>query len=206
MNIEKLLGKLLQEATGLGGNTQGKTSLVNSLTKQLTSGQGLMTAIGLGVGALEILRSGKQGAVAGMLPKAAPVPPVPPIPRPATPPPPSTPLDEQEIARRLIRVMVGAAHADGVLDAQEEQNIVERLQAADLDQEEKRFLLEELHHPRPIAELTHGIQDLRLAQTMYAVALSAIEVNTASERRWLDELGASLGLSGEIRRFIEATR
>jgi uncharacterized membrane protein YebE (DUF533 family) len=102
--------------------------------------------------------------------------------------------------------MVGAAHADGVLDAQEEKKILERLQAAGLDQEEKLFLLEELHHPRPLAELTQGIQDLRLAQTMYALAFSTIEVNTASERRWLDELGASLGLSSEIRGFIEATR
>jgi uncharacterized membrane protein YebE (DUF533 family) len=76
----------------------------------------------------------------------------------------------------------------------------------ELSQEEKMFLLEELHHPRPIAELTAGISDLRLAQTTYAVALSAMSVDTDSERQWLDELGAALGLSAEIRRFIEETR
>jgi uncharacterized membrane protein YebE (DUF533 family) len=91
------------------------------------------------------------------------------------------------------------------LDADEEKAILDRLRAAALSQEEKIFLLEELHHPRPIAELTQGISDLRLAQAMYAVALSAIEVDTAAERQWLDELGRALGLSGEIRRFIEET-
>ena len=117
----------------------------------------------------------------------------------------NTALDEQELARRLIRVMIGAAHADGTLDAEEEKFILDKLREADLSQEEKMFLLDELHHPRSIAELTQGISDLRLAQAMYAVALSAIEVDTEGEEQWLAELGTALGLSPEIRRFIEET-
>ena len=132
-----------------------------------------------------------------------------PTPAPAAPAAQATPaaaFDQQELARRLIQVMVAAAHADGVLDADEEKAILDRLRAADLAQAEKMFLLEELHHPRPIAELTQGISgDLRLAQAIYAVALSAIVVDTDSERQWLNELGAALGLSPEICRFIEET-
>ncbi|MCI5125591.1 MAG: hypothetical protein D3925_14240, partial [Candidatus Electrothrix sp. AR5] len=90
MDVEKLFGKLLHEVTGSGGShfkkkhkkykkkhkykgrdgdyRQGtssqhvskKSSLLGSLTGNLTSGKGLLTAIGLGVGAYEIYRTGKQ--------------------------------------------------------------------------------------------------------------------------------------------------
>jgi len=233
MNIESLLGKMLQETIGLGsGQTQGQQrgygrsqsssgSLLGSLTNQLTSGAGLMTAIGLGVGAYEILRGGQQQSppqapsnMGG--PQAAPPPP-PPLPsfnQTAPPPAPTpaaasapVPLDAQEMARRLIRVMVAAAHADGSLDAEEEKAILDRLRGVELSPEEKTFLLEELHQPCSIAELSAGITgNLRLAQTIYAVALSAIIVDTESERRWLDELGTALGLSADMRKFIEETR
>lgn len=233
MNIEKLLGKLLQETMGSGGGQfshsqsgypkkhgSSTDSLLGSLTNQLTSGKGLMTAIGLGVGAYEIFRtSGQQQTQppANQNWNSAPsssgmgISQPPPPPCPSQPPAPAAPaasatLDDQEMSRRLIRVMVAAAHADGTLDEAEEKAILDRLRSADLSQEEKMFLLEELHHPRPIAELAEGIRDLRLAQAVYAVALSAVVIDTEQERRWLDELGAALGLSAELRRFIEETR
>jgi uncharacterized membrane protein YebE (DUF533 family) len=229
MNIEKLLGKLLQEAMGPGDGHFKKShgqhddykkqkhhdSLLGSLTSQLTSGKGLMTAIGLGVGAYEIFRtSGQQQTPPapnwGAAPSSAAPPPPPPSSSPASdgPPPVSAPFGGgQELAVRMIQVMVAAAHADGTLDADEEKAILDRLRGVEVSQEEKMFLLEELHHPRSIAELTEGVSsNLRLAQTLYAVALSAISVDTESERRWLDELGTALGLSAEIRRFIEETR
>ena len=98
MDVEKLLGKLLNEVKGSGGEqfkrkyneyTKGnkkkykkkykskggdkyyresstprrsskKSSLISSLTGNLTSGKGLLTAIGLGVGAYEIYRTSRQ--------------------------------------------------------------------------------------------------------------------------------------------------
>ena len=237
------------EYYGQGGTARHhvspKESLLNNLTGNLKSGKGLLTAIGLGVGAYEIYRTGKQaqqrqeGTGGGMSsyssPQAAPTqtaspPPPPPPPagmrqeqhpsasssepvRPqessaATPlrTPLQTGLDEQEIARRLIQVMIGAAHADGILDSEEERAILDHLREADLAQEEKMFLLEELHHPRTIAELTQGVEDVRLGQAVYAVAASAVVIDTESERQWFDELGNALGLSPEVRLFIEENR
>lgn len=239
MNMEKMLGKLLQEAMGgQFGNAYGSqdkkksqptnNSLLGSLTNQLASGKGLMTAIGLGVGAYEVFRTSgqrqeQQGqpmaaqnwSTAPPAPGAVASPPPPPPPsatgpaqaRPVVPPTAAAPSGgEQDLACRLVQVMIAAAHADGTLDADEERAILDRLRGAELSQEEKMFLLEELHHPRSIAELTEGIGNLRLAQAVYAVALSAITVDTESERRWLNDLGAALGLSEEVRRFIEETR
>ncbi|MCI5166792.1 MAG: DUF533 domain-containing protein [Candidatus Electrothrix sp. GM3_4] len=254
MDVEKLLGKLLHEVTGFGGSqfqkrhkkykkkyknkggdeyyrqsqssqhVSKKSSLLDNLTGNLKSGKGLLTAIGLGVGAYEIYRTSKQAPQARPT-QLASVPPPPPPPSPnrmqqeqvmsSVPPvatsspqiasvePLITVLDEQEVARRLIQVMVGAAHADGMLDSEEEKAILDRLHDVELAQEEKMFLLEELHHPRPIAELTQGIEDVRLGQSMYAVAVSAVVIDTESERRWFDELGRSLGISPEICLFIE---
>lgn len=92
MDVEKLLGKLLHEVTGSGGNqfkkkykkynkkhkhkgkdkyyrqnsashhVAKKSSLLDNLTGNLTSGKGLLTAIGLGVGAYEIYRTSKQAS------------------------------------------------------------------------------------------------------------------------------------------------
>ncbi|WP_446011253.1 DUF533 domain-containing protein [Candidatus Electrothrix sp.] len=266
MDVEKLLGKLLHEATGSGGkhfkkkykkhkkkykgkkgyvqhhssSHQGKSSLLGNLTGNLTSGKGLLTAIGLGVGAYEIYRTGqqaKQRQTAGGMgaqysqPSYAPAGPAGPTQTapPPPPPPPShmqqaqgtspaqqepvavepamepvhTGLSEQDVACRLIQVMVGAAHADGTLDSEEEKAILDRLRDVELAQEEKMFLLEELHHPRSIADLTQGIEDIRLGQAMYAVAASAVNIDTESERQWFDELGTALGLSPEVCQFIE---
>ncbi|MCI5179351.1 MAG: DUF533 domain-containing protein [Candidatus Electrothrix sp. AW3_4] len=295
MDIEKLLGKLLQETTGSGGNHlkkkykkykkkkyKGKkgysqqsssshqvgqtSSLLGNLTGNLKSGKGLLTAIGLGVGAYEIYRTGKQAkqrqvpgaggvgpqqsphqynqynqytqaphANSHVNPQASPyvspgqaAPPPPPPPRggmqqqerqqvqPEQHPrqqagvqqrqavaPVQTELQEQDIACRLIQAMVAAAHADGHLDSDEEKAILDRLRDVELAQDEKMFLLEELHHPRSIPELIQGIEDVRLKQALYAVAASAVVIDTESERRWFDELGQALDISPEVCQFIE---
>jgi len=116
-NVEKLLGKIVKEAIGGRG---GKSSIIDNLA----SGGGLMTAIGLGVGAFEILRD-KQTQTSN---------PPPPPPRPGvshstsppplpgknqgTPPPPVPPLPagslkDSELAVRMIQVIIAAAYADG---------------------------------------------------------------------------------------------
>ncbi len=223
-NAEKLLGKIISET--LGGSSskkkrKGRKS--NTLLDSLASGQGLMTAIGLGVGAYEILKQQKQkdtGISAGTsAPPSIPTgsnsssaPPPLPGSTQATPPPvPSAGGEEkaagtvsgEELARRMIQVMIAAAHADGTLDETEEKAILDRLRGAELDGEEKMFLLDELHRPKSVEELTAGIEDSSTAKAMYMLAAAAIEVDTEAERSWLNGLGDKLGLSQEVRRFIE---
>ena len=229
-----LLGKVLQEVIGTGKHKKkGKSSLLGSLT----SGAGLMTVIGLGVGAMEILKDKqRQSASGGYQPQSYPPPPHQPPPQPrqpnsqpnwsapakaqAPPPPPpqvpspaavppSSPAaaavqgNTEELAIRLIQVMIAAAHADGTLDAAEEQAILERAGKAGLSQEERMFLLDELHKPKSIADLTATITDPSVARTMYILAAGTIAIDTEAERRWLDQLAAALGLSKAVQSFIE---
>ncbi|MEE4313601.1 MAG: DUF533 domain-containing protein, partial [Desulfofustis sp.] len=173
IDAEKLLGKVLAGAMQ-GKVKKGKKrkrssdNLVGSLVGSLASGKGLITAIGLGVGAYEILKQSSAstggGAMATPPRPAAAAPPRPGVPPAASMPPPLPPQSgapvppavepvaaemsndgqhnrEQELAMRLIRVMVAAAHADGRLDEQEEQRILEKLQEQGLSREERLFLL-----------------------------------------------------------------
>jgi uncharacterized membrane protein YebE (DUF533 family) len=93
-NAEMLLGKMLSGALGSGMGSS-RHGLGSSLASQLTSGAGLMTVIGLGVGAYEILK-GQNTAATG-------APPIPPVPSPAgqsMTPPPLPPLPGQTPSAR----------------------------------------------------------------------------------------------------------
>ena len=227
-NAEKLLGKIISET--LGGSSSGKLKkgrARNSLLDSLTSGAGLMTAIGLGVGAYEVLKEQKQihsgratgpsvpplptGSAAHVLPPPPPPPPaekrqamtMPPVPGQGNGEEHSEVLSMEMLAVRMIQVMIAGAHADGTLDEAEEKAILHRLRGAELNSEEKMFLLDELHQPKSVQELTAGIDDPSLARNMYMLAVATIEMDTEAERSWLNALGDQMGLSPEIRRFIE---
>lgn len=243
-DAEKLLGKIVGEVMGSGGKS-------SKLSSSLGSGSGLMTMIGLGVGAYEILKQkGQQGATgpmgqappppgggaygagsppppppgAGMAPPSpppmpgnAPTPPPPAAvkwsapPASAPPAPAAAPtaapsgaaLSGSALAVRLIQVMAAAAHADGAMDADEERAVLDKLRGAELSQEEKMFLLGELHQPKSIDTLVQGITDPGVARTMYMLALATIDIDTEAERAWLDTLASRLGISAEMKAFLE---
>lgn len=230
-NAEKLLGKIVGEVVGKGSGSWGSGN--KSILGSLGSGGGLMTIIGLGVGAYEILKQQQEqksqsgGTSQPPLPPGSDMcgsstpPPPPPWGQTTSPPPPPgvAPFTQRtanappsggsggnELAVRLIQIMVAAAHADGSVDAQEERAVLDRLRGAELTQEEKMFLLNELHQPKTLDELTVGISDPSVAKTMYMLAVAAIEIDTEAERAWLNELAGQLGISREIQTFIEEQR
>jgi uncharacterized membrane protein YebE (DUF533 family) len=219
-DAEKLLGTLMREVVGSGsghGKKKKKKTHGNALINNLKSGTGLMTAIGLGIGAYEILRSKTQPQTSGYG-QAPPMPPPMPTagqhapvsqPSPGPPPLPSTAatppaaIAGQDLAQRMIQVMIAAAHADGTVDEQEEQAVLDRLKGENLSQEERMYLLTELHNPKPIEQLTAGITDPTTARAMYMLAVSAVDIDTEAERRWFDQLAQRLTLSKAIQAFIE---
>ena len=223
-DAEKLLGKVLHEVMG-SSSSHKKKKHSSSLLGSLTSGAGLMTAIGLGIGAYEVLKEKKPAAPPTSVPGygsqpppaapawggAATMPPPPPpppqaAPRPSPPIASPTPINagnSQELAIRLIRVMIAAAHADGSLDETEEKAILTRLRATDLSQEERMFILDELHQPKGLDELTSGITDPSIAKTMYMLAASTVAIDSPTERAWLDDLATRLSLSKAVQEFIE---
>ena len=153
-------------------------------------------------------------------PGSAPLPPLPPIPRgdgaagsstaplpPDLPPLPPTPTggrDDSADALLLVRAMIAAAHADHELDADERARIVEAIDQSGATSEEHAFLLEEIDHPQSLASLAAAATTPDLARQVYLASSMAIDVDTESERLYLEKLAERLGLSADTVAELDA--
>jgi uncharacterized membrane protein YebE (DUF533 family) len=110
---------------------------------------------------------------------------------------PQNPAEEAELERTadlILRAMISAAKADGLIDGGEMQRIGSRLEQAGADQEARDFVLAELQKPPDLEGLTRGGHSPEVAAQLYAASLLAIEVDTAAERDYLRRLAGRLGL------------
>ncbi len=125
---------------------------------------------------------------------------------PAAPPPPPPPAasassaaeQNTEGAKRdallLLRAMIAAANADGVIDAEERARILERLNSVDPTPEERAFMAEELLSPVGMETIVDRVESPEMAEQVYAASLMAITVDTPAEHRYMAELARRLGL------------
>jgi hypothetical protein len=104
--------------------------------------------------------------------------------------------DDREAANRqaqaLICGMINAAKSDGRIDRDEQQNIIRRM--GHLSQEEIQFLQHQFARPLDVQafarEVPRGLED-----EVYAISLTAIDLDTNREARYLQELAHALDLS-----------
>jgi len=201
-NPEKLLGGMLR--SGMRGRGVGS----------LVSGGAALGLLGVAMEAVEHYMN-KPQAASQKGPPAAPVPaqgagsapmragggpPPPPPGGRATPPPPPGPAGGMQDATRqadavlLIRAMIAAANADGVIDAQERGQIMEKLKTVDLSKEEHQFIVNELLAPQEAQRIAEGVRSPEMARQVYAASLLAITVDTQAEQQYLSSLAERLGL------------
>ncbi len=109
------------------------------------------------------------------------------------------PQDAQSQANILIKAMINAAKSDGQLDEYEQQKILAKL--GDLSPSEVAFLRKEFSEPLDIDTFVREIPR-GLEQQVYALSLSAIDLDTNKEARYLAELGQKLGISPEMANAI----
>jgi uncharacterized membrane protein YebE (DUF533 family) len=138
--------------------------------------------------------SGKKSAPSSGTPAGAPPSPPPPPP----PPPPATDIASQETghpeAMLLIRSMIAAANADGVIDEAERAAILGKLNESGIPPEDQSFVIHELFSPKGVEELVEGVDDPALAERMYLVSLMAITVDSEAEHEYLRQLAEKLRL------------
>jgi len=198
-DAEKLLGGLLSQGLrGAGGSAA-------RLGGKAAVGTGLL---GLAIAAYEHYaqrREAAPGAAAGGPPPPPRAGNAPPPPPPGTrpPSPPARPAGREE-ATLLVRAMIGAAAADGVIDAGERGRILARFGSHALSGEERAFLEREFAAPATPEQLGAGVGERReLAGTLYLTAALAVEVDTEAERAWFGRLAAALGLGpAEVERIL----
>lgn len=209
---QHLLGQLLGDALGGSFGKRGKRGGLSFSTKaQIGIG-----ALGLAMAAFEHFKGANPSTPA---PQSVTPPPAP-LPThfagPATPPPPpAAPMldrarlaPEQADAVLLVQSMIAAAGADGLIDPSERQRILQRATSAGIDAQTFAFLESELATPKSAAEIG-AMTRPGLIREAYLAALLAIDLDQASEQRFLDTLGDALGLSADVRaelvRQVEAS-
>ena len=116
---------------------------------------------------------------------------------------PSTPQEEQDHARAMIRAMVGAAKADGHVDADEQQRLFGAIDTLDLDNDDKAFLMDELRGPVDVADVAREARTPEMAAELYVASLLVIDEVDPQERRYLDDLARAMDLPAELAQRLE---
>ncbi|RDC72799.1 tellurite resistance TerB family protein [Rhodovulum sp. 12E13] len=178
------LGGLVQglAGQGSGGRAAGSQPGANPLEQMMASlggGQQAAGAAGLGglMAALQgAAQSGGQGmddmvgALFGGTPASAAM---------------------EENAKLMVRAMIQAAKADGEIDPQERQAILDQL--GEVDAEERAFVERELAAPVDVEALARDTAHAMRAQ-VYATSLMAIRLDNQREAAYLAQLARALGL------------
>lgn len=105
----------------------------------------------------------------------------------------------------LARAMIAAAKADGQIDTQESQAILNQINGLDLPAEDKAFLFEEYGRPLDIAALARDVDSPEHAAEVYTAAVLMVEPPSPPERIFLDALARALGLEPGLVQQIQAT-
>ncbi|MFL1462830.1 tellurite resistance TerB family protein [Roseococcus sp. DSY-14] len=124
-----------------------------------------------------------------------------PVPTPAAPEAPAA--DSQPLGLALIRAMIAAAKADGVLDGEERERIFAEVERLDLADDEKGFVfaaMREEADPRSIAALARD--EGQKAQIYLASRLVAAP-DSAAERAWLEALAHELKLPAGLKQVLD---
>lgn len=107
----------------------------------------------------------------------------------------------EQQAELLIEAMINAAKADGRVDAEEQQKIVDRL--GEVSQDELEFVRRGLAAPLDaqgfIRRVPRGME-----RDVYAVSLMAIDLDSNPEAQYLHQLAQGVGLSADACNEIHA--
>jgi uncharacterized membrane protein YebE (DUF533 family) len=110
----------------------------------------------------------------------------------------------------LARAMIAAAKADGQIDVQESQTILNRINELDLPADDKAFLFEEYGRPLDIQALASAVDSPEHAAEVYTASLLMVDPPSPPERIYLDSLATALrledGLVGQIQSAVAASR
>jgi uncharacterized membrane protein YebE (DUF533 family) len=117
-------------------------------------------------------------------------------------PPAADPSATEALSLKLIRAMIGAAKADGRIDAAESAKIFGQIDALGLDPEEKSFLLTEIGKPQTAREIAATARTPEEAAEIYAVSVMAVNPHGAAEKGYLVELASHLRLEPGLAQAI----
>jgi uncharacterized membrane protein YebE (DUF533 family) len=106
-------------------------------------------------------------------------------------------MDENR-ASLAVEAMASAAKADGQIDPQELDKILGALESAGIEEDGRRWVLEEMRKPLDLPGLIAKVRDQETAAQVYAASLLAIQVDTPAEEDYLHRLASGLRLPDQV--------
>lgn len=103
----------------------------------------------------------------------------------------------------LVRAMVGAAKADGSIDADEQRRLFSQVERLGLDAESKAYVFDLLTKPVDLDSIVGSVVTQEQGAELYLASRLAINPDEPSERVYLDALASRLKLPAELRAHLE---
>jgi uncharacterized membrane protein YebE (DUF533 family) len=104
----------------------------------------------------------------------------------------------------LVRAMVGAAKADGHIDAAEQRRLFAEVERLGLDAEAKAYVFDLLTRDVDLQSLAAAVSSPEQGAELYLAARLAIDPDEPAERAYLDALAQRLRLPPELRAGLDA--
>jgi uncharacterized membrane protein YebE (DUF533 family) len=111
---------------------------------------------------------------------------------------------DQQTALLMVRAMIAAASADGVIDNAERSHIVGGLERAGLDVAAAKFLDEEFAKPMSVEALVASVSTPAIATQVYTAARLAVDPEHPAEQQFLERLATGLKLEPGIVAHVDA--
>jgi uncharacterized membrane protein YebE (DUF533 family) len=107
-------------------------------------------------------------------------------------------------ALTIVRAMIAAAKADGIIDAQERDAIAAKIKASDLDDSASKLMIDEMLKPLDVAEIAAETNSPEAAVEVYLASMAIVDVDNPQERQFLDQLAAAMQIAPGLKASIEA--
>jgi len=105
----------------------------------------------------------------------------------------AAPADAQ-LPLAIIRAMIGAAKADGHMDAEESKKIIGQLETAGIGAQEKALIIQEMANTQDVNAIAAAAREPQEAAQVYLAALLVCDSQCAREQEYLALLAAALKL------------
>ncbi len=111
--------------------------------------------------------------------------------------------DKEKRSLGLLKAMIAAAQADGHIDDNERNKIIEQISALGLQSDSVQAIEQQLKEPVDIKTLAETADSPEAAAEMYLVARVILDVDEPQERLFLNELADALGLEFDLVASLE---
>lgn len=104
----------------------------------------------------------------------------------------------------IIQAMISAARADGHVDDEEMALITRQIASFELERDVTSFLLSELNKPVSVEAIAALADTPETAAELYIASALVVDIESAAERTYLDELAVAMNMDAGLVAYLEA--